>query len=310
LANAQAAAAGGDIDGASDWLAQAERYEVIDAGTIAGVRDGIEGTRQERALLDAIAAAEANITAGKLISPEGDNAHEQLLELRRSNGDEPGVLATIERLVERLLNRAAFATAAEQFTVAGELLSAAAVFNVLESDVARAQDWLQQAIDLSAMPPSTEAALAGSAAANDALAADPDSPITNAADATDLTSSASGESNIETSPTNADPETQAANARTADRPQQAVPLSELDIEKFVPPRYPRRAAESDRAGFVDLQFNVNTDGSTSNIEIVNSEPGDAFVASAIAAVRQWRFADRENEVRARVRLRFDPQAIE
>lgn len=310
LANAQAAAAGGDIDGASDWLAQAERYAVIDAGTIAGVRDGIEGTRQERALLDAIAAAEANITAGKLISPEGDNAHEQLLELRRSNGDEPGVLATIERLVERLLNRAAFATAAEQFTVAGELLSAAAVFNVLESDVARAQDWLQQAIDLSAMPPSTEAALAGSAAANDALAADPDSPITNAADATDLTSSASGESNIETSPTNADPETQAANARAADRPQQAVPLSELDIEKFVPPRYPRRAAESDRAGFVDLQFNVNTDGSTSNIEIVNSEPGDAFVASAIDAVRQWRFADRENEVRARVRLRFDPQAIE
>jgi len=287
IANARTAAVGGDVDSASDWLTQAERYALIDAGTIAGVRNSIEGARQERALLDAIASAEANIAAGNLISPEGDNAHEQLLELTRSNGDDPRVLSTTERLVERLLNRAAFATAAEQFTVAAELLSAAAVFDVLESDVANAQDWLQQAIDLSTMPPAAEAAAAGSVELEEELA--------------DVADPAASSSTDEAS--------RVANAPMSES-QQPVPLSELDIENFVPPRYPRRAAESELAGFVDLQFTVNTDGSTSNIEIVNAEPGDTFVSSAINAVRQWRFAERENDVRAHVRLRFDPQAIE
>jgi TonB family protein len=68
--------------------------------------------------------------------------------------------------------------------------------------------------------------------------------------------------------------------------------------------------ETGLSGAVDLQFNVNPDGSTSNVEVMRAEPGDAFVPSAINAVRQWRFAERDDVVRARVRLRFDPQATE
>jgi len=308
VANAQVAVAEGDIAGASEWLAQAERYALIDADTISAVRNRIEGAQAERALLDAVTIAEANIAAGKLIAPAGDNAHEQLLELQQNYGSEPQVATAIERLVERLLNRAAFATAAEQFTVAEELLAAASVFNVLELDVAAAQQWLQQASELAAAPAPTGSLSTGSLEPDDQLADDISPETAAGSDDAGLIASTPNEDDAEAVQGGADPATEVAPPEAEQ--QKAVPLSELDIENFVPPRYPPRASEAGLSGFVDLRFSVNPDGSTGNIEIVNAAPGDTFIPSAINAVRQWRFAEREDSVRALVRLRFDPQAIE
>ena len=109
-------------------------------------------------------------------------------------------------------------------------------------------------------------------------------------------------------PAGADSEIPAGRGAATSRPQQLVQFSELEIENYVAPRYPSRASETGISGTVDLQFDVNEDGSTSNIEIVNAVPPDTFVPSAINAVRQWRFVERDDVVRARVRLRFDPQA--
>jgi TonB family protein len=310
LANAQVAAGEGDFGRAADWASQAERYALLDASAIDRVRNRIAQFQRERQIREAVAAAEADIAAGRLIAPPTTNAHERLLALQRSYADEPAVLQSIERLVERLLNRAAFATAAEQFPVAAEMLDAAAVFGVLPSDVAAARTWLEQATDLASRPAPSGAASTGTVEAgtepvNDGTALDVAGDV-----AAGPIVSPPGERTAESVPVGDDiAESIAADPATS-RVQQPLQMSELDIENFVAPRYPPRAMETGLSGAVDLQFNVNPDGSTSNVEVMRAEPGDAFVPSATNAVRQWRFAERDDVVRARVRLRFDPQATE
>ena len=299
LANAQVAAIEGEVTRAEELLLQAERYAVIDAASIEGVRARIDRTRQEQALLDLVAQAESNIAAGNLIAPAEDNAHTQLLALQQSYGDEPRVRAAIERLVERLLNRAAFATAAEQFPVAAELLDAAAEFGVLESDVAAARTWLQQAIDLASEPDRATPAGLVVAATEPEVDGIPDTGLAaGAADGPDALPADEGIPDTGT--------TNVAAGAAPPQPEQLVQFSELEIENYVAPRYPSRASETGMSGIVDLHFDVNPNGGTGNIQIVNAEPDDIFVPSAINAVRQWRFAARDDAVRARVRLRFDP----
>ena len=295
LANARIAAIEGDLDRAEELLVQAERYPVVDTGMIESVRARIAQTRLGRQLSDAVAAAEANITAGNLIAPESDNAHTQLLALQRNYGADSRVLASIERLVERLLNRAAFATAAEQFAIAGDLLDAAAEFGVLEPDVTAARTWLQQAVDLAST--GGPASRAGTVEA----ATEPD------IDASPDTVAMVGNDTLFTDENILDSNPAGTGTFEAERqPGQIVQFSELAVEHYVAPRFPPRAFETGTSGIVDLQFDVNPDGSTGNIEIVNAEPQDTFVPSAVNAVRQWRFAERDDAVRARVRLRFDP----
>ena len=299
LANAQVAAIEGEFERAGELLAQAERYTLIDSGEIDQVRNRIDRARQERELLDAVAAADASIAAGNLVAPEPGNAHERLLELQRVYGNEPRIVASIETLIERLLNRAAFATAAEQFTVAAELLDAAAVFGELEADVAVARTWLQQAMELSSIPDT-----GGTDMVEMELDPTEDTSAVMSTGETDAEASAFEDDILELVPADSDP----SSADTASPlAEEAVPISELGIENFVSPRYPRGASERGLTGSVDLRFDVNPDGTTSNIEAVDSEPQDTFVPSAINAVRRWRFAERDDVITAQVRLRFDLQ---
>ena len=98
----------------------------------------------------------------------------------------------------------------------------------------------------------------------------------------------------------------AAAAEEAARP---VPVSSLTRVKYVAPKYPRGAERRGISGWVDVVFTVAPDGSVRNAEVLGSEPGDTFVASAIAAVERWEFEPIvENgsvvEKRAGVRLMF------
>ena len=43
------------------------------------------------------------------------------------------------------------------------------------------------------------------------------------------------------------------------------------------------------SGWVDVVFTVAMDGSTKDIEVRNSEPGDTFVNAAMKAVERWEF---------------------
>ncbi len=71
--------------------------------------------------------------------------------------------------------------------------------------------------------------------------------------------------------------------------RRVVSLQELKIIKHVSPRYPRRALNRAKTGWVELYFTVTTSGETADISVRNSHPGSIFDKAAIAAVEQWTF---------------------
>jgi protein TonB len=92
-------------------------------------------------------------------------------------------------------------------------------------------------------------------------------------------------------------------------PNEQVPLAELEFVRFVEPEYPARALNRRYDGAVVVEFRVNTEGKTRDIEIVESELPSRFNSPSVAAVKKWRFEPylREGqpvEVSSRVRLRY------
>ncbi len=91
-----------------------------------------------------------------------------------------------------------------------------------------------------------------------------------------------------------------------------VAMSELDFERFVEPRYPRSRAARKTRGWVEVLFQVNADGKTSDVQIVGSSPPEVFDEAAVNAVSKWRFKPQVVDgepaaVTSIVRLRFEPQ---
>jgi protein TonB len=77
------------------------------------------------------------------------------------------------------------------------------------------------------------------------------------------------------------------------------------METYVAPQYPARARRRGITGMVDVRFIINADGSIGSLEVVDAERGEIFAASALEAVRQWRFEPRDEAISSRVTLRFD-----
>jgi protein TonB len=69
----------------------------------------------------------------------------------------------------------------------------------------------------------------------------------------------------------------------ADLDQPPQPLARLR------PLYPARARLRRIEGSVTLEFLVDPQGRTSDVTVMDSEPGDTFVGSAVRAVLRWRF---------------------
>lgn len=89
-------------------------------------------------------------------------------------------------------------------------------------------------------------------------------------------------------------------------------MSELDFERFVEPRYPRSRAVRKKRGWVEVQFQVNADGNTSEVQVMGSSPPEVFDEAATDAVAKWRFkpplVDGEPvAVTTIIRLRFEPK---
>ena len=88
-----------------------------------------------------------------------------------------------------------------------------------------------------------------------------------------------------------------------------VAVSSLRRTRYVAPKYPRAAQRRGLSGWVDVMFTVDIDGTVTDIEIRDSNPGDTFVNSATNAVEDWEFEPViENGVaiqkRAAVRMMF------
>ncbi|MEO1575154.1 MAG: energy transducer TonB, partial [Pseudomonadota bacterium] len=97
--------------------------------------------------------------------------------------------------------------------------------------------------------------------------------------------------------------------------QRIIPVGELVNTRVVRPRYPSRALRNDAEGYVVLNFTVQSDGSTTDIEAieVSDRYSEQFERAAIAAVTQWQFEPRQylgrtidQRVEARVTFELEP----
>lgn len=306
LVDARLAAAEGDSERAASLLAAVEQFSHVDRAAIEDVRRQLAEEARDALFLQRLDTANAHITAGRLTQPANQNALELLLALYAERPFDLRLLESMERLGQRLLTRAALSTAAGRYAEAGQVLDTADELGVLAAEVETAREALlvatageaKDATD--AVQQSASAAAAEDPTTADGLLADsnhtegrpqPGADIDTSTEVTPLATMASVEAQAP-----AETDTTAASARRS--------ISELGIERYVAPEFPRSAQRRGLTGFVDVAFDINADGSTGGIEIVQSEPGNVFNDSAIDAVRQWRFEPRPDSLRAIVTLRF------
>jgi TonB family protein len=88
-----------------------------------------------------------------------------------------------------------------------------------------------------------------------------------------------------------------------------VPAATLVRTAYTPPRYPSAAENLEIEGWVDLEFVVAVDGSTTDVRAVAGSHDELFRAEAIAAAENWRFEprifhDRPIPQRSYTRVRF------
>ena len=319
IADARLAAATGNFDLAAQQLALAEQYASTNPAEVQAIRRQIAQGRQNDQLLVSLAMADVQIAEGRLLAPEGDNAHTLLLDLYGQYGDDARLRASMERLGERLLTRAAFAAAAGRVADANELLDAVTALGLLAPEVQAARMSLET-IETGTQPEAIEIPQIAEEATDiepeiDELPApqiveqgtvasleseDVQAPQVEQEQAGDALPAAAASEQVIAE----EPEPQAAT--TSEEPEiQRLSLRELGITEYVAPRFPGYAERRGVSGVVEIGFTINADGSTDAIEVVESRPGSLFAKSAVEAVRQWQFEPRDEALKAQVLLRFD-----
>jgi protein TonB len=74
------------------------------------------------------------------------------------------------------------------------------------------------------------------------------------------------------------------------------------------PTYPRQAARLRRAGSVEVEFTVGTDGTVTSSRVVNASPPRIFDREALQAIDRWRFQPISSPVTSRRTFNFEPAA--
>jgi protein TonB len=88
-----------------------------------------------------------------------------------------------------------------------------------------------------------------------------------------------------------------------------LPASALKLVNYIPPVFPRTAAERGIEGWVDVEFTVSANGSTRDISVADSSHERMFREEAMNAVAQWTFEprifmERPIDQRTHTRVRF------
>ncbi len=72
-----------------------------------------------------------------------------------------------------------------------------------------------------------------------------------------------------------------------------IPASSLKITSYVAPAYPARALERNIEGWVDIEFTVDTDGTTRDVSVTDASHDAYFRREATDAVSKWTFEPRQ-----------------
>lgn len=98
----------------------------------------------------------------------------------------------------------------------------------------------------------------------------------------------------------------AAPAESEAAPARRTVSNELRPISTPGPNYPRDASRRQRAGTVEVEFTVDTDGSVSSARVVSASPPRVFDREALQAVNRWRFQPIGSPVTTRRTFKFDP----
>ena len=74
---------------------------------------------------------------------------------------------------------------------------------------------------------------------------------------------------------------------------ETVAAATLRRTRAVAPIYPQRAVRRGITGRVKVEFTVAVDGSTRDIEVVESSSGGVFARASIRAISEWRYEPRQ-----------------
>jgi len=251
----QAALQANNLTRAQALLAQAEKSGTMPAEQIAQLR--ADAARREAAaqLSEIARVAQVRISQGRLLEPAGDSAKYYLKQLQDKGGS--SVADVVAHLDDAYAKRlASDARAAINHAAWGDADALIAELKVANNGASLSQALaLQRDADRAREQLRVRAAEAADAKAN--------------ADAAREASAA------------------AAVAAPAAAPVAAVPPKLL---KALSPDYPQRAAAAGIEGWVEVAFEVNTQGVPEKIKVVGAQPTGLFDSAATNAIKRARFS--------------------
>ena len=291
--------------------------------------------------------AEARLRSGALIEPPQDNARFYLEAARQTVPDDPAVAETSRALRKELLTRASVAASAGNAAETERWLANADGAGATRQELTSARRMLQDQVigargsKVSSLTQSFNAALAGGRllqpadgsaksylfeliqtdAANPAVAGARSAlgkayltQLRGALARGDIAAAdawlleARTISFVSADLNTAESELTTARSKAAER-SRVVGANKLPRTHYEPPKFPASTRNRNIDGWVELEFTVLPDGSTSDIVVTNSNPRRTFDNAAMNAVAKWRYQPvmrdgKAVEQRAAVRIRF------
>lgn len=285
------------FEDAAGALAAAGRVAGADRAEIGALTEELSSARSEQRVDEVLALANQRLAENSLTAPANDNAR-YYYELTLSNdADNIAARQGLAMVASKLVLRAREAIDNGQLEEAETALQDAGALDPESTDLAASLQALENA----------RAAEEQAAEAQRQAAAERLETGSLAAPYTAQSTGEPGETAMDTGAAGTPPEASAERSGAGPDPSEFVAISTLQRTNYVAPRYPRLAQRRGITGWVDLSFTVLPDGTVTDIDVMNSDPGEVFADSATSAVAEWRFEPPVEDgvpVRKRVAVRM------
>jgi TonB family protein len=292
--------------------------------------------------------ANARLRSGALIEPSEDNARYYLEAARQIVSDDPAVEETSRLLEKQLLDRAATAATAGQAAETERWLANADSVGAPRQEMTAIRRSLHDTLNgaragkMATLTQSFTTALGSNrlvqpandnaksyllamintdagnpavATARQSLAGGFINEMRGAVAREDFTAADSWLNEARTIGFNGEPLNAASAELAAAREkaaQRSAPVGANSLQRieYVAPTFPSATRNRGMSGWVELEFTVRADGSTSDVIVTNANPRRTFDNAAMTAVRQWRYKPvmskdgKPIDQRASVRIRF------
>ncbi len=320
LDGARSAIRDAHFEDAATALARARSLDGADKTEINALAAELKAARSARRVDGTLALATQQFKNGMLVSPANDNAR-YYYELVLSN--DPNNAAARQGLIaiaSKLILQARAQIDIGKFDAAEKLLADVRSLDPSSAGLAASTKALLEARERAptSSRPSQVDRLAipqGSSRAQRQAPAKPPKPVVKnpepRPDATAATKTADDNEAIVAAADSGDNAGQDGTAQNPPPPvaDGPVAVSSLVRTKYVAPKYPRSAQRRKLSGWVDVVFTLNLDGTVTNVDVIESTPGNTFVDAAVRAVEGWEFEPVFNdgvaiEKRATVRMMF------